>query len=159
MERGVRFVELFLNGQPWDSHKNMREELPKICKKTDRPSAALVKDLKDRGLLETTLVHWGGEFGRLPVSEGEPMKGGRDHNGEGFTVWLAGGGVRGGMTYGETCEVGHRSVVDKVSYNDYHATLLHLFGLDHNTLTFRHNGQEKKLTADLPCRVVHEILS
>jgi len=158
VERGVRFVQLFLKSQPFDSHTNMRESLPRICRKTDKPSAALVKDLKDRGLLETTLVHWGGEFGRLPVSEGEPKTGGRDHNGEGFTIWLAGGGVRPGITFGETCEVGHRAVVDKVSYNDFQATLLHLFGIDHQSLVYEHNGQKRRLTVDLPCRVVHEIL-
>ena len=159
VERGVRFIQLFLNDQPFDSHTNMRKTLPEICRKTDRPSAALVKDLKDRGLLETTLVHWGGEFGRLPVSEGDPKVGGRDHNGEGFSLWLAGGGVRGGMTFGETCEVGHRATVDKVSYNDFQATLLHMFGLDHRTLAFKQNGQDSGFPADRPCRVVQEILS
>ena len=159
VERGVRFVQLFLRSQPWDSHQKMREKLPAICRKTDKPSAALVKDLKDRGLLETTLVHWGGEFGRLPVSEGDPMEGGRDHNGKGFSIWLAGGGVREGMTYGETCEVGHRSVVDKVSAHDFQATLLHMFGLNHETLTYEYNGLDKRLTDDQPCRVVHDILA
>lgn len=159
VERGVRFVQLFLKGQPFDSHTKMRERLPQICRRTDKPSAALVKDLKDRGLLDTTLVHWSGEFGRLPVSEGDPKVGGRDHNGEGFSMWLAGGGVRGGRTFGETCEVGHRAVVDKVSYNDFQATLLHIFGLDHRTLTFKHNGQDSGFPVDRPCRVVHELLS
>ncbi len=157
VERGVRFVQLFLPSQPWDSHTDIRKSLPEICRKTDKPSAGLVKDLKDRGLLDSTLVHWGGEFGRLPVSEGDPAKGGRDHNGEGFSIWLAGGGVRGGTTFGQTCEFGHRSVVDKVSQNDFQATLLHAFGLDHNKLTYIHNGQQQKLTADQPCRVVREI--
>ncbi len=159
VERGVRFVQLFLPGQPWDSHSKIREGLPRICRKTDKPSAALVKDLKNRGMLETTLVHWGGEFGRLPVSEGDPIKGGRDHNGEGFSTWLAGGGVRGGITYGETCEVGHRAVVNKVSAYDFQATLLHLFGLNHETLTYTHNGQEERLTNNQPSRVVHDILT
>ena len=157
VERGVRFVQLFLPGQPWDSHTDIRKSLPEICRKTDKPSAGLVKDLKDRGLLDSTLVHWGGEFGRLPVSEGDPSKGGRDHNGEGFSVWLAGGGIRGGMTYGQTCDFGHRSMVDKVNQNDFQATLLYAFGLDHNKLTYLHNGLQQKLTADQPCRVVREI--
>jgi len=159
IERGVRVVQLYLPSQPWDSHTNIRTKLPEICRKTDRPSAGLVKDLKARGLLDSTLVHWGGEFGRLPVSEGDPLQGGRDHNGEGFTLWLAGGGVRAGTTYGETCEFGHRSVVDKVSHHDFQATLLHIFGLHHEELTFQHNGQEQKLTDNQSCRVVHEILS
>lgn len=159
VERGVRFVQLFLPGQPWDSHTDIRTNLPGICRKTDKPSAGLVKDLKDRGLLDSTIVHWGGEFGRLPVSEGDPAKGGRDHNGEGFSLWLAGGGIRSGTTFGETCEFGHRSVHNKVSQNDFQATLLHAFGLDHNQLTYLHNGQLQKLTADQPCRVVHEIFA
>ncbi len=159
IERGVRFVQLFLNSQPWDSHTKMRERLPAICRKTDKPCAALVTDLKERGLLETTLVHWGGEFGRLPVSEGDPKVGGRDHNGEGFTIWLAGGGVRPGVTYGETCEFGHRAAVDKVSFNDFQATLFHLFGLQHEELVYVHNGRETQMTSGRACRVVHEILA
>ena len=159
IERGVRFVQLFLPGQPFDTHQKMRKKLPEICRKTDKPSAALVTDLKARGLLDSTVVHWGGEFGRLPVSEGDPTTGGRDHNGEGFSIWLAGGGVRPGITYGETCDFGHRAVVDKVSHNDFQATLLHIFGLDHDQLTHIHNALEQKLTNNQPCRVVHDILS
>ncbi len=157
VERGVRVVQLFLSGQPWDSHTQMRKKLPEICRKTDKPSAGLVTDLKSRGLLDSTLVHWGGEFGRLPVSEGEPAVGGRDHNGEGFSLWLAGGGVRTGTPYGETCDFGHRAMVNKVSHHDFQATLLHVFGLNHETLTFRHNGREQSLTDGRPCRVVDEI--
>jgi len=159
VERGVRFVQLFLGGQPWDSHTDIRGSLPKICRRTDQPSVALVKDLKSRGLLETTLVHWGGEIGRLPVTEGEGATCGRDHNGQGFSMWLAGGGIRGGMTYGQTDEFGHRAAVDPVSPNDYQATLLHLFGLDHNRLTFQYNGQEQKLTDNRPARIVSELLA
>lgn len=158
VERGVRVVQLFLPSQPWDSHTKMRDRLPEICRKTDKPSAGLVTDLKARGLLDTTLVHWGGEFGRLPVSEGDPLQGGRDHNGEGFTLWLAGGGVRSGVPYGATCDFGHRAMVDKVSHHDFQATLLHIFGLDHEKLTFLNNGREQNLTDGQPCRVVHEIL-
>jgi len=160
VERGVRFVQLFLGGQPWDNHSNIRTSLPGICRRTDQPAAALVKDLKQRGLLETTLVHWGGEIGRLPVTEnhGNPQSVGRDHNGQGFSMWLAGGGIRGGMTYGQTDPFGHRVVADRVTPNDYQATLLHLLGIDHKRLTYRHNGREQRLTADRPARIVREII-
>jgi uncharacterized protein (DUF1501 family) len=159
VERGVRFVQLFLGGQPWDTHTNIREALPAICRRTDQPSAALVQDLKSRGLLDSTLVHWGGEIGRLPVTEGEGDKCGRDHNGQGFSTWLAGGGIKGGITYGQTDEFGHRAAVDPVSPNDYQATLLHLFGLDHEKLAYQYNGQEQKLTDNRPCRIVRELLA
>jgi uncharacterized protein (DUF1501 family) len=159
VERGVRFVQLFLGGQPWDNHTDLRNTLPAICRRTDQPSAALVQDLKSRGLLDTTLVHWGGEIGRLPVTEGEGEKCGRDHNGQGYSMWLAGGGIRGGITYGATDEFGHRAAVDPVSPNDYQATLLHLFGLDYNRLAYHYNGQEQKLTDNRPCRVVTELLA
>ncbi len=159
VERGVRFVQLFMGGQPWDNHSDIRSGLPSICRKTDRPAAALVKDLKARGLLETTLVHWGGEIGRLPVTEGEGEKCGRDHNGQGFSTWLAGGGIRGGITYGETDEFGHKAVVNPVSPNDYQATLLHLFGLDHARLVYTYNNQEQRITDNHPCRVVTELLA
>jgi len=161
IERGVRFVQLFMAGQPWDNHSNIRSSLPGICRRTDQPAAALVKDLKSRGLLETTLVHWGGEIGRLPVTEnhGDPKKSGRDHNGQGFSSWLAGGGIKGGMTYGETDEFGHKAVVDKVSPNDYHATMLKLFGMDHSKLIYHRNGQEQFMTNGQACRVVEDILA
>lgn len=160
VERGVRFVQLFVNGQIWDTHENIKSNLATCCRKTDQPSAALVKDLKARGLLDTTIVHWGGEIGRLPVTEnhGAAEKAGRDHNGQGFTSWVAGGGFKGGMTYGETDEFGHKAVVNPVSPNDYHATLMHLFGLDHNKLIYHQNGQEQRITDGKPCRVVKEIL-
>ena len=141
------------------SHTTFAATLPEICRRTDKPSAALVQDLKSRGLLDTTIVHWGGEIGRLPVTEGDGDKCGRDHNGQGFSIWLAGGGIKGGMTYGETDEVGHRAAVDPVSPNDYQATLLHLFGLDHQRLAYHYNGQEQKLTDNRPCRVVSELLA
>ena len=160
VERGVRFVQLFLGGQPWDTHNEIRSSLPAICRRTDKPSAALVKDLKQRGLLETTIVHWGGEIGRLPVTEnhGDPAKAGRDHNGQGFSIWLAGGGIRGGMTYGETDEFGHRAVTDVVTPNDVQATLLHQFGLDHAELIYRHSGREQQITAGREARVVQDFL-
>ena len=161
VERGVRFVQLFLAGQPWDNHTSIATLLPAICARTDQPAAALVRDLKARGLLDSTIVHWGGEIGRLPVTEnhsGVKAKEGRDHNGQGFSCWVAGGGFKGGMTYGETDEFGHRAVVNKVTPNDYQATVLHQFGLDHRKLTFQYNGQEKSLTNNRDCRVVNELL-
>lgn len=161
VERGVRFVQLFVNGQIWDNHESIRKGLADCCRKTDKPSAALVMDLKARGLLDTTVVHWGGEIGRLPVTEnhGSAEKAGRDHNGQGFSSWLAGGGIRGGTIYGATDEFGHKAVVDPVGPADYHATLLHLFGFDHAELAFHYNGQQQHLTDGKPCRVVREILA
>ena len=161
VERGVRFVQLFLGGQPWDNHGNIRSNLPSICRKTDQPAAALVLDLKQRGLLDSTIVHWGGEIGRLPVVEnqGNVNSAGRDHNGQGFSCWLAGGGIQGGMTYGETDEFGHRAVVNKVTPNDIQATLLHQFGIDYNQLTYHYNAREQQLTDGRQCQVVDKILS
>lgn len=161
VERGVRFVQLFVAGQIWDNHQNIKEALPGCCRKTDKPAAALVMDLKARGLLDSTLVHWGGEIGRLPVSEGSgaPEQIGRDHNGQGFSMWLAGGGIKGGMTYGETDELGHKAAVNPVSPNDYQATLLHLFGIDHEKLFYHYNGQEQRIADNRPCRVIKEIIA
>ncbi len=159
VERGVRFVQLFLGGQPWDNHTNIREGLPAIARRTDKPAAALVQDLKARGLLDTTIVHWGGEIGRLPVTEGSGPNCGRDHNGQGFSIWLAGGGFRGGMAYGATDEFGHRAVENIVTPNDFQATLLRQFGLNHEDLVYYHNGQPQTLTNHRPARVVEEILA
>jgi hypothetical protein len=160
VERGVRFVQLFLNSQPWDNHEKLVNRLASACARTDQPAAGLVQDLKQRGMLDTTLVHWGGEIGRLPVTEnhGKPEDAGRDHNGQGFSCWLAGGGVRGGMTFGETDEFGHRAIVNKLTPNDIQATILHLFGMDHQALTFHYNVREQSLTNGRECRVVSEIL-
>ena len=158
VERGVRFVQLFHNGQPWDNHNSLKTTLTSACMKTDQPSAALVQDLKQRGMLDEVLVHWGGEIGRLPVVEGDPKTGGRDHNGQGFSTWLAGGGIRGGMTYGNTDEVGHRAVENVVTPNDYQATVLHQFGIDHQKLQFLQNGQAQKLVVKSNARVLKEIL-
>ncbi len=161
VERGVRFVQLFLGGQPWDNHSNIATSLPGITKRTDRPAAALVKDLKQRGLLDSTIVHWGGEIGRLPVIQGsgDLKKAGRDHNGQGFSIWLAGGGIKPGMTYGNTDEFGHRAVENIVTPNDYQATLLHLFGLDWQNLMYHHGGREQIITNNRPARVVGDILT
>jgi hypothetical protein len=160
VERGVRFVQLFLGGQPWDNHTDIRNGLPAVCRRTDQPAAALVKDLKQRGMLDSTIVHWGGEIGRLPVSEGELTEsGGRDHNGQGFSIWLAGGGFKPGMTYGETDEVGHRAAVNVVTPNDFQATIFRQLGIDHSKLLFQFNGREQQITDGRPARVVSEILT
>lgn len=160
VERGVRFVQLFHSGQPWDNHSSIKTGLASICRKTDQPAAALVADLRQRGLLESTLVHWGGEIGRLPVTQdhGAPEKAGRDHNGQGFSMWLAGGGVRGGMTFGKTDEFGHRAVENVVTPNDFQATVMHLFGLNHGDVVYPQGNQQQIITANRPARVVNEII-
>ena len=160
IERGVRFVQLFLGGQPWDNHQSLRKGLPAICSATDRPAAALVQDLKQRGLLDSTIVHWGGEIGRLPVCEGELNDAaGRDHNGQGFSIWLAGGGFKPGITFGQTDEVGHRAAVDIITPNDFQATILHLLGLEHARLVYHSSGRQQRLTDGRPARVVEQILA
>lgn len=160
VERGVRFVQLFLGGQPWDNHNTIRKGLADICAKTDQPSAALVTDLKQRGLLESTIVHWGGEIGRLPVCEGAlDDNAGRDHNGQGFSIWMAGGGIRGGLTYGETDEVGHKATVNVVTPNDFQATVLHQFGLSADKLLYHSNGRAERLIEGSASRVVREVLA
>jgi len=143
IERGVRFVQLFLNFQPWDTHSKNAKTLESLCARTDQPSAALVKDLKQRGLLDDTIVLWTGEFGRLPVSQGTD---GRDHNRHAFSLWLAGGGFKRGYVHGSTDDFGYRSVQDIVSVQDLQATLLHALGLDHRKLTFPHEGRDESLT-------------
>jgi len=160
VERGVRFVQVFTRNQFWDHHGSILSALPAACRMTDRPAAALVKDLKSRGLLESTVVHWGGEMGRLPVIQNDTGRSrvGRDHNTHGFTMWLAGGGFKGGCVYGASDDFGHHAAVDVVNHYDYHATLLHLFGLDHRRLAYARNGQEQTLTDNQPCRIVRDIL-
>lgn len=156
VERGVRFVQVYYgNGQPWDTHSKHDTQTRKLCEDIDRPTAALLNDLKRRGLLEDTLVIWGGEFGRTPTSENGD---GRDHNHHGFTMWMAGGGVRGGMTYGETDDFGFRAMENKMHVHDLHATILHLLGLDHKKLTYHYAGRDFRLT-DVAGRVVHEIVA
>jgi len=161
VERGVRFVQLFHSGQPWDNHDSIAKNLPAICRRTDKPVAGLVTDLKQRGLLDTTLVHWGGEIGRLPVTQehGSPDRAGRDHNGQGFSIWMAGGGVRGGVAYGKTDEFGHKAVENVVTPNDFQATVMHLFGLDHERVYYPQNNSKQILTSGRPARVVKEILA
>lgn len=160
VERGVRFVRVFTSNQFWDHHGSIRSALPAACKKIDKPAAALVRDLKQRGLLDTTLVAWGGEMGRLPVIQNDagPAKVGRDHNTYGFTWWLAGGGVKGGHVHGATDEFGHHAVQDKVTEHDFHATLLYLFGLDAKRLVYPRNGTELTLLDGHDGRVVTDIL-
>lgn len=161
VERGVRFVQVFTSNQFWDHHGSIRKALPAACLKTDKPSAALVTDLKQRGLLDSTLVAWGGEMGRLPVIQNDAgaAKVGRDHNTYGFSFWLAGGGVRAGAVHGATDEFGHHAIRDVVTHHDFHATLLHLFGLDDKRLIYQRNGQEQSLLGGASRRVVKEILS
>jgi hypothetical protein len=155
VERGVRTVQVYYgNGQPWDTHSNHNNSTRTLCEDIDRPIAALLKDLKQRGMLEDTLVLWGGEFGRTPTTENSD---GRDHNPWGFTVWMAGGGVRGGMAHGATDDFGFRAMHDKVHIHDLHATILHLMGLDHTKLTYRHGGRDYRLT-DIAGTVVKPIL-
>ena len=158
VERGVRFVHVLTGNQFWDHHHGIKGSLPKACKKTDRPIAGLVKDLKRLGLLDSTVVHWGGEMGRLPVVQ-NTRNAGRDHNTYGFSMWLAGGGFKAGHIHGETDEWGHRSVRDKVNHYDYHATLLQLFGLDHDHLKYKRGGRVQSLIDGQPARVVEELLA
>jgi hypothetical protein len=155
-ERGVRFTQVYYgNSQPWDTHNKHNEQVRKLAQSIDRPIAALLTDLKQRGMLEETLVVWGGEFGRTPVSENGD---GRDHNHYGFTMFLAGGGVRGGMAFGATDEFGFRAVQDRVHVHDLHATLLYLLGFDHERLTYRYSGRDFRLT-DVHGRVLKEIIA
>ena len=157
VERGVRFVQIFTGNQTWDHHGSIEKALPDVCQKTDKPAAALVADLKQIGLLDTTLVHWGGEMGRLPVIQNEKSIG-RDHNTHGFSMWLAGGGVKGGSVYGQTDELGHKAVENVVNHYDYHATLLHLFGLHPDQVSFtRPTGPDGLIGGQQP-RVVWDIL-
>jgi uncharacterized protein (DUF1501 family) len=139
----VRFVQLFLSRQPRDTHNNNAENLKSLCARTDQPSAALVQDLKQRGLLDETIVLWTGEFGRLPISQG---KDGRDHNRHGFSLWLAGGGFKAGYVHGATDELGYQAVDGIVSVHDLLATLLHALGLDHRKLRYSHEGRLDSLT-------------
>ncbi len=156
VERGVRFVQVYYgNGQPWDTHSNHNDATAKLCADIDRPMAALLRDLKRRGMLEDTLVIWGGEFGRTPTTEGSN---GRDHNHYGFTMWMAGGGVKGGMAYGATDDFGFRAVQGRTHIHDIHATVLHLMGLDHERLTYHYASRDYRLT-DVAGRVVKEILA
>jgi hypothetical protein len=151
-ERGVRFIQLYHRG--WDHHNEIKKGIEKTAKLVDQGSAALVRDLKQRGMLEDTLVIWGGEFGRTPMAQGD----GRDHHIRGFSIWMAGAGVKGGMTYGETDDLGYHAVKNPVHVHDLHATMLHLLGIDHERLTYRFQGRDFRLT-DVHGRVVSAILA
>lgn len=163
VERGVRFVQLYINGQIWDTHTNMVRDLQSACGRTDQPVAALLRDLRQRGLLDETLVIWGGEFGRLPIAQLPPDKNekqvGRDHNKNACCAWLAGGGVRGGLTYGSTDDLGFAAVEDRVSVPDWHATILNRLGLHHEGLFLELNGLRERLTGVTPARVVQELFA
>ena len=157
IERGVRFVQVWAGG--WDHHQDLEERLVKSAREIDRPCAAFLTDLKQRGLLESTLVIWGGEFGRKPVRDrnGNDHPG-RDHNHHGFSTWLAGGGVKGGTIHGATDEFGAAAVENKVHVHDLHATILRLLGFDHEKLTYRYNGRDFRLT-DASGKVVHQVIA
>ncbi|WZP00341.1 DUF1501 domain-containing protein [Isosphaeraceae bacterium EP7] len=154
IERGVRFVQVYSDGE-WDAHADLASNHTGHCLATDMPIDGLLTDLKQRGLMESTLVIWGGEFGRMPVSQG---KDGRDHNPQGFLAWMAGAGVKGGASHGETDEIGYRAAVDPATVHDLHATMLHLLGIDHKRLTFLHNGRPYRLT-DVAGYVLTKILA
>ena len=155
VERGVRFVQLYDMG--WDSHGSLIKEHPRQCRAIDRGTAALIKDLKRRGLLDETLIIWGGEFGRTPVVEGAGHLWGRDHHPHGFTMWMAGGGIRGGVAYGETDPFGFHAMTNEVAVHDLHATALHCLGIDHKALTYRFQGRDFRLT-DVAGRVIPQLL-
>ena len=164
LERGVRFVQVWHGaGQPWDSHNEIEKNHGKLARECDQPIAALLQDLKQRGMLEDTLVICGGEFGRTPTVE-LPSFGsndgvnGRDHNSYGFSMWLSGGGVRGGYVHGATDEFGFAAVEKRVHVHDLHATLLHLLGFDHEQFTYRHAGRDFRLT-DVHGRVVKDLIA
>ena len=155
LERGVRFIQVWSGaGQPWDNHSNLIATHTNLAAEWDQPIAAFLGDLKQRGMLDSTLVQWGGEFGRTPVAE-KPALNGRDHNHYGFTCWLAGGGVRGGQAIGATDEFGFRAIERRISVHDLHATMLHLLGMDHKRLTYRYAGRDFRLT-DVHGNVVEE---
>jgi len=163
VERGVRLVQIYIESQIWDNHNKIRQGLEYACGKTDQPAAALVRDLKERGLLDSTLVLWGGEFGRLPIAQLTPdkdeRKAGRDHNKNAFCTWMAGAGVKGGTTYGATDELGLAAVENRVSVPDWHATVLHLLGLDNERLGLEMNGLREWLTGVNEAHGVRGILA
>jgi uncharacterized protein (DUF1501 family) len=151
-ERGVRFIQLY--HRDWDHHGNLANDIKLKAEEVDKPAAALIKDLKTRGMLDETLVVWGGEFGRTPMAQGN----GRDHHIKGFSIWLAGGGIKGGITHGATDDLGYNAVEDVVPVHDLHATMLHLLGIDHKRLTYKFQGRDFRLT-DVHGNVVKKILA
>lgn len=163
VERGVRFVQLYINAQIWDNHTGLATDMKAACDRTDLPIAGLIQDLQQRGLLDKTLLIWGGEFGRLPIAQlpkdKDERKAGRDHNKNAACCWFAGGGVKGGTTYGTTDDLGFAAVDNRVSVADWHATILHLLGLNHEELFVNEHGLKEKITGVQPAHVVREILS
>ena len=163
VERGVRFIQLYINSQIWDNHSALAESLKSACDRTDLPIAGLLYDLKQRGLLDETLLIWGGEFGRLPIAQlagnKDERSSGRDHNKNAACCWFAGGGVRGGTTYGTTDDLGFAAVENRVGVPDFHATILHLLGLNHEALSVNQDGLNEKLTGVKPARVIQEIIA
>jgi hypothetical protein len=159
VERGVRFVQVYSGGghndQNWDAHSDVNKNHELHCGETDQPMAALLADLKERGLLDETLVFWTGEFGRTPTAQNGK---GRDHNPRGFSAWMAGGGIRGGQAHGATDELGFQAIENKVHIHDLHATMLHLMGLDHEKLTYLFSGRDMRLT-DVEGHVVHQLIA
>ena len=157
-ERGVRFTQIFHRG--WDQHGNLPQDLPNQCKDIDQPTYGLITDLKQRGLLDDTLLVWGGEFGRTPAAEQRNAKTafGRDHHPYGFSVWMAGGGIKGGQHYGATDDFGYRAVENRTQTANLHATILHLLGMDHETLTWPHNGRDERLTDVYEAKIIEELL-
>jgi uncharacterized protein (DUF1501 family) len=153
-ERGVRFIQLY--HKDWDHHGGVKHGVELKAKEIDRACAGLIRDLKQRDMLQETLIVWAGEFGRTPMSQGGD---GRDHHNKGFTIWLAGGGIKGGLSYGATDELGYAAVENIVSVHDVHATMLHLLGIDPNRLTVKFQGLDARLIGVEPCRVVQEILA
>ncbi len=156
-ERGVRFIQLYHRG--WDHHDDLEIHMTKCCELTDKPTWALIQDLKQRGMLDDTLVIWGGEFGRTPMYQGKGRQPGRDHHIKGFSMWMAGGPIRGGISHGATDEFGYHAVEDIVHVRDLHATMLHLLGVDHEKFTFQHQGLNMKLTGVEPARVIKNVLT
>jgi len=163
VERGVRFVQLYINAQIWDNHTGLAKDMKAACDRTDQPIAALLGDLKQRGLMESTLVVWGGEFGRLPIAQLTPdkdeRKAGRDHNKNAFCTWMAGAGIKGGTTYGATDELGFAAVENRVSVPDWHATILHLLGLHNDQLFVMDNGLKERLTGVVEAKIVKGIMA
>jgi arylsulfatase A-like enzyme len=157
-ERGVRFIQLYHRG--WDAHGNLPAEITRQCNQTDKASAALITDLKQRGMLEDTLVIWGGEFGRTPMNQGDTSGGnyGRDHHMKCFSIWMAGGGIKGGVCLGETDEFGYNIVKDPTHINDFQATVLHCMGIDHLKLTYKFQGRDYRLT-DVGGKVIQQVLA
>ena len=153
-------MQIYIENQIWDSHGSLDKGLRYCCGKTDRPIAALLEDLKRRGMLDSTLVVWGGEFGRLPIAQNPTgRESGRDHGPSGFSVWMSGGGIKGGTIHGATDEIGYKAIEKPVSVHDFHSTILHLLGLNHRDLIYEREGRSERITDEFPARVISDIIS